>query len=183
MRKFQLTILILCLMATLTASKSQAQEYRNWSGWFLGASADVFWDQPAENMFSKPRLQFSKVLQVGDDPNIISMPGLSWRTAVGEIGIDLNAYHKFLTHNSWEFLAGVGASPIIVETANGGNIAKKGTVMIDVVARYGLSQKFGFVGGFKVDWQAPYSQDTENIKNLGTIMTFTLGVNADFLTF
>lgn len=172
-------VLIAVLMALL-CTPVMAQ---NWSGWFLGASGDVFWDQPAEKMFAKPRLQLSKVFQVGGDPKLVSMPGLAWRTLTGEVGPELNMYHQFLTHGHWEFLAGAGVSPLIVKTNDGGDIAQKGSVMVDLIARYGLSDKFGFIGGLKLDWQAPYGHPTVPEENLGTVMTFTLGVNADFLGF
>lgn len=174
-------VLILCLMTALTASKSYAQEYE-WSGWFIGASGDVFWNQPAEQMFAKPRLQFSKILQVGGDPKILSMPGLAWSTAVGEVAPELNIYHQFLTHGHWEFLAGVGGSPVIIKTAQGGEIADKGAIMVDLLARYKLSDKFGVIGGLKANWVAPYKAESTET-GLGTIMTFTLGIQSDVFGF
>lgn len=173
----------LLLIATLTTLLCSGAFAQSWSGWFLGASADVFWDQPAEKMFSKPRLQLSKVFQVGDDPKLVSMPGLAWRTLTGEVAPELNIYHQFLKHGHWVFLAGAGASPLIIKTNDGGDIASKGSVMLDLIARYGLSDKFGFIGGLKLDWQAPYGNPTVPEDNLGTVMTLTMGVNADFLGF
>lgn len=173
-------IWLIIAITTLLCSGAFAQ---TWSGWFLGASGDVFWDKPAEQMFSKPRMQLSKVFQVGLDPFIVSMPGLAWRTVNGEVGAEVNVYHRFLTHGNWQFLGGGGVSPIIVKTAQGGDIANKGSVSLDLLVKYGLGDKFGFLGGLKVDWQAPYSSTIPENEDIGTVVTLTLGVNADAFGF
>ncbi len=172
-----LTIILMLLLSTVASAQDM-------KGWFVGASADVFWDQPAENMFTKPRVQLSKVLQIGHDPNIFSLPGLSWRSSVGEVNFELlNIYHQLHQHNDWKFFVGAGAAPLILKTEERGAVAEKASIGIDLAVAYMPAEKFGMAAGLKMDWQAAYTKDSPDNKDVGTTLTFTLGIISDFLGF